>query len=343
MPKVIVTGGCGYIGSHTVVDLAENGFDVICIDSNVRSDVAILDGIVQILGKNIQHYSIDLCNRDKVLEVLAEHQDSIGIIHFAAFKSVPESVQKPLMYYHNNINGLLNILFAIEQFNIPYLIFSSSCSVYGNTSELPVRETTPFGRAESPYAHTKQIGEQMCLNATIANANLKAVMLRYFNPAGAHPSICIGEIPQVGAYNVVPLIMESLQGLRGTFTVTGGDYETPDGSCIRDYIHVSDVAHAHTKALEYLMNNQNTARHEVFNIGIGKGISVIELLDAFERANGVHVPRIIGQRRPGDVQTIYADTIAAQKTLHWQPRYSIEDMLRTAWQWEQKRRRVLLP
>lgn len=340
MTKILVTGGCGYIGSHTVVDLIENGFEVVSIDNHIRSDASILLGMEAIVGKPICNYAIDLRHAEAVRQVFAEHPDIQGVIHFAAFKSVPESVQKPLDYYDNNLNSLLNVLAAVCDFRVPYFIFSSSCSVYGNVQDLPVRETTPFGLAESPYAHTKQVGEQICKNAVQANPALKAVLLRYFNPAGAHPSIQIGENPQVGAYNVVPLIMESVMGLRGTFTVLGTDYPTRDGSCVRDYIHVSDVAAAHTQALRYLIEGRNVQACESINVGLGEGVTVLELLDAFERATGVDVPRILGARRPGDVAAIYADAQYARQALQWQPRYSIETMMKTAWDWEQRRRQA---
>jgi UDP-glucose 4-epimerase len=333
MPKILVTGGCGYIGSHTVIDLIQNGFEVISVDSNVRSDARILNAVQKITGKNIQNYSVDICQLENLQKVFEEHQDIDGIIHFAAFKSVPESVKEPLKYYQNNINGLLNVLDCLQKYNIPNFIFSSSCSVYGNADELPVKETTKKNTAESPYARTKQMSEEIIKDFSVANPTIKSILLRYFNPGGSHHSGIIGEIPQNGAYNVIPILIEALIGVRGQFVVTGNDHETRDGSCVRDYIHVMDVGNAHTKALQYLVQDKNKNNCEAFNIGIGLGISVLELIEAFDRATGQQLDYRIGDKRAGDVSSIYADYTKAKEQLGWNPRYDVNDILSTAWKW----------
>ena len=281
MQKVIVTGGTGYIGSHTITDLIENGFEVVCIDNLSRSTEYPLSAIEKITGVKPAFYNIDLCDKDAAMEVIGEHKDAIGIIHFAALKSVYESVLQPLQYYSNNIDSLVNVLTAIEAFGIPNFVFSSSCSVYGNADELPVTETTPVKQAESPYAHTKQIGEEIIRNFEKA-ADTQSILLRYFNPIGAHPSALIGEIPVGRPDNLVPYITQSAAGKLGTVTVYGNDYATRDGSCIRDYIHVCDIAHAHTQALQYLLNKKNKSNCEVFNLGTGNGVTVLEVIHAFE-------------------------------------------------------------
>ena len=333
MPTILVTGGCGYIASHATIDLIDNGFDVICVDSNVRSSADILKAVQLITGKKVPHYAIDICNLSDLQEVFKTHPDIQGIIHFAAYKSVPESVASPLKYYDNNLNGLLNVLTCIEQFNIPNFIFSSSCSVYGNSTELPVKETTPLNKAQSPYAYTKQVSERMIEDFSAINASTNSILLRYFNPGGAHPSAKLGEIPQKGAYNVIPILIEALTGQRDTFQVTGNDYDTRDGSCVRDYIHIMDLANAHTKALQYLIQQNNDTNCEIFNIGIGDGVSVLELIGAFNRAVGRELDYIIGPRRTGDVAAIYADSTKSKERLQWEPKYTVDDILSTAWQW----------
>lgn len=341
MSRILVTGGCGYIGSHTAVDLMESGFETLSVDNYIRSQPSVLACIEQTVGRPLNNYEVDLRQAQALRGVFEKHRDIQAVVHFAALKSVPESVARPLDYYDNNLNALLNVLSLMREYGVRYLIFSSSCSVYGNAEELPVRETTPHGAAQSPYAHTKQIGEHICQAAVKAAAGaLQVVSLRYFNPCGAHPGGRLGEIPQEGAYNVVPLMMESYLGLRPPFVVTGTDYPTPDGSCIRDYIHVCDVAHAHTLALQYLLQGRNEQAYEVFNIGLGQGVSVLELVNAFERANNLQLPRQTGARRPGDVAAIYAHAQRSRQVLGWQPRYTIEDMMRTAWDWERYRRNV---
>lgn len=335
MSTIIVTGGCGYIGSHTIVDLIANGFDVVSVDNNVRSNVKVLEGIQEITGVKVKNYPIDVGNLNALRAVFRDYEDVQGIIHFAAYKSVPESVKEPIKYYQNNINGLLNVLTCIKEQKVKNFIFSSSCSVYGDATDLPVNEQTPIGKAESPYAYTKQMGERIIEDFAIAEPNTKHILLRYFNPGGSHPSAKIGEVPQQGAYNVIPLLVESLLKVRPPFVVTGDNHNTPDGSCVRDYIHVMDVANAHTKALQYLLRNQQEENCEVFNIGIGKGVSVLELIAAFDRATGQNLVYSIGHKRAGDISAIYADANKAMEKLDWKPKYNIDDILSTTWQWYQ--------
>jgi len=280
MNKVLVTGGCGYIGSHTIVDLIDNGFEVISVDNNINSDEKPLDGIKEITGKTIQNYKVDLCDLEKTRQVFKENDDIVGIIHFAALKSVGDSVSMPLEYFHNNLNSLLSVLTCAKEFGVKNIIFSSSCSVYGNAKELPVTEDTPFEAAESPYGRTKQMGEHMLYDFAKANPDFNLIPLRYFNPSGAHESAMIGESPVNVANNLVPVITEVGIGKREKLTVLGGDYDTRDGSCIRDYIHVMDLANAHTKCLQYLQSDKVENNFEVFNVGIGDGVSVLEAVHA---------------------------------------------------------------
>ncbi len=334
--KVIVTGGTGYIGSHTIVDLMNNGFEVICIDNLSRSTTYSLTGIEEITGKKPTFYQIDLCDKEATLQVIGEHKDAVGIIHFAALKSVGESVDKPLLYYANNIDSLLNVLLSIQQYNIPNFVFSSSCSIYGNAEELPVTENTPIKNAESPYAHTKQIGEDIIRNFATINPAQQNILLRYFNPVGAHPSANIGEIPIDQPNNLVPFITQTALGKLQQLTVFGNDYNTRDGSCIRDYIHVCDIAHAHTLALQFLIDKKNESNCEVFNLGTGNGMSVLEAIHAFEKVSGKKLNYTIGTRRAGDVVAVYADNTKAATQLNWTCEYNLEDAMLSAWNWELK-------
>jgi len=334
--KVIVTGGTGYIGSHTIVDLMENGFEVICIDNLCRSKEYALTGIEKITGKKPTFYNVDLCNRNATFQVIEQHKDAVGIIHFAALKSVGESVDKPLLYYANNIDSLVNILMAMKMFDIPNFVFSSSCSVYGNADELPVTENTPIKDAESPYAHTKQIGEDIIRNFSKANPSQQNILLRYFNPVGAHPSANIGEIPIEKPNNLVPYITQTALGKLDQLTVFGNDYDTRDGSCIRDYIHVCDIAHAHTLALQFLIDKKNDTNLEVFNLGTGNGLSVLEAIYAFEKVSGKKLNYKIGPRRAGDVVAVYANNTKAATKLNWTCQYNLEDAMLSAWNWELK-------
>lgn len=335
MKKILVTGGCGYIGSHTLVDLVENGFEVICVDNNSRSNPRILEGVQKILGKKIKNYKVDLCNLDDSFAIFHENPDIEGIIHFAAYKSVGESVENPLLYFENNLVSLINLLKCVQEFNIPHFVFSSSCTVYGNATDIPVTEETPPKPAESPYGYTKQMGEQI-ISEFSKSFDSKSILLRYFNPVGAHPSILIGELPIGKPANLVPAITQTAIGKLPQMQVFGDDYPTRDGSCIRDYIHVSDIAHAHTLALQYMIAGKMAKKCEVFNLGSGDGTTVLEAINAFERISGVKLNYVIGARRPGDVISIYANNDLARNVLGWVPKFSLDDMLSTAWKWEQK-------
>ncbi|MEO7923622.1 MAG: UDP-glucose 4-epimerase GalE [Chitinophagaceae bacterium] len=333
MPKILVTGGCGYIGSHTIVDLIDHGYEVISVDNNSRSNPNVLLGIEQITGKKIKNYKVDLCNFDDTYAIFHENEDIAGIIHFAAYKSVAESVEKPLLYFENNLNSLVNLLKCVQEFNTPHFVFSSSCTVYGNPDKIPVTEETPSKPAESPYGSTKQMGEQI-LHEFTRSSDTRIILLRYFNPVGAHPSIAIGEMPIGRPENLVPAITQTAIGRLPKMFVHGNDYPTRDGSCIRDYIHVCDVAHAHTLSLQYLEQGKNKTAAEVFNLGSGDGISVLEAIHAFEKVSSVKLNYEIGPRRPGDVIAIYANNDLAKEQLGWIPRFSLEDMMSSAWKWE---------
>jgi len=334
MAKILVTGGCGYIGSHTIIDLIENGYEVISVDDNSRSNPLILDGVEKITGTKIKNYKVDLCDFDDTFAIFQENEDVLGIIHFAAYKAVGESVEKPLMYFENNMMSLINLLKCAQEFKIPWFVFSSSCTVYGNPDEIPVTELTPPKPAESPYGYTKQMGEQI-VNEFSKAVPTQCILLRYFNPVGAHPSAIIGEMPIGKPQNLVPGITQTAIGKIPKMVVYGDDYDTRDGSCVRDFIHVCDIAHAHTLAIEYLEKGADV-RCEVFNLGTGNGVTVLEAIKAFEKVSGVKLNYEIGPRRPGDVIAIYANNDLAKKTLKWNPEYTLEDMLATAWKWEQR-------
>jgi UDP-glucose 4-epimerase len=335
MKKILVTGGCGYIGSHTLVDLVENGFEAICVDNNSRSSARILEGVEKICGKKIKHYKVDLCNFDDTFAIFQENEDIAGIIHFAAYKAVEESVQAPLLYFENNLVSLINLLKCVQEFKIPYFVFSSSCTVYGNPDQIPVTEKTPPKPAESPYGYTKQMGEQMINEFSKVNT-AQCILLRYFNPVGAHPSAQIGELPIGRPANLVPAITQTAIGKIPQMKVYGNDYETRDGSCIRDFIHVCDIAHAHTLALQYLLEAKSAKKCDVFNLGSGNGVTVLEAIHAFERVSGVSLNYVIAPRRPGDVIAIYANNEYAVRELGWTIRYNLDDMMSTAWKWEQR-------
>ncbi len=336
MAKILVTGGCGYIGSHTIIDLLENGYSVIYIDDNSRSTSYAVNGIEQITGKKIKNYKVDLKNFDETRAVFQENEDITGIIHFAAYKAVGESVAEPLRYYENNMFGLINLLKCVQEFDIPYFVFSSSCTVYGNPDSIPVTELSPTKKAESPYGATKQMGEEILRDFTKIDGIRSAILLRYFNPVGAHPSGLIGEVPVGKPQNLVPAITQTAIGKLPKMLVHGNDYPTRDGSCVRDYIHVSDIANAHTLALQYLINNENQSPCDVFNLGTGNGISVLEAIHTFEEVSGVKLNYEIGPRRPGDVIAIYANNNEAVNRLGWKIKYGIKDMMKTAWDWELK-------
>lgn len=335
MNKILVTGGCGYIGSHTIVDLIQNGFDVISADNNIRSNADILIGVRKITGKVVKNYCVDLCNLNETKNIFIENKDIVGIVHFAALKSVNESVENPLLYFQNNINSLINILSCCEKFSVKNFVFSSSCTVYGNADTIPVTETTPLKEAESPYGYTKQMGEKIIRHFINSN-NIQAILLRYFNPVGAHFSNEIGEMPIGKPANLVPVITQTAIGKLPEMHVFGNDYPTKDGSCIRDFIHVSDIAHAHTLALKLIIEKKNKTNCEVFNLGSGNGYSVLELIDCFEKITHVKLNYSITNRRNGDVIAIFADNNKAKNILGWFPRASLKEMLLTAWNWEQK-------
>lgn len=333
MKLILVTGGCGYIGSHTIVDLIENGYDVISIDNNSRSNENMLLGVEKITGKSIKNYKVDLCIYDDVYAVFQENPTIEGIIHFAAYKAVGESVKNPMMYFENNISSLINVLKCAQEMKISSFVFSSSCTVYGNPDVMQVTESTPQKKAASPYGLTKQIGESIVENI-VDKCSTNAVLLRYFNPVGAHVSNAIGELPIGKPQNLIPAITQTAIGKLPQMTVFGDDYDTKDGSCIRDFIHVSDIAHAHTLSLKFLEEKKDKNTCEIFNLGTGDGYSVLEVIKTFEEQNGVSLNYTIGPRREGDVIAIYANNNKAKDLLHWVPSLSIEDMVKTAWQWE---------
>lgn len=329
--KILITGGAGYIGSHTIVDLIENEFEVVSVDNLYNSKVSVFDGIEKITGVRVQNYDVDICDLNALEGVFEEHKDIVGVIHFAAYKSVGESVSEPLKYFQNNNGGLLNVLMCIERYKVPHLIFSSSCTVYGSPDVLPVTELTPQQEAESPYGRTKQMGEGMIKDYAVAHQDFSGILLRYFNPAGAHDSLLIGEDAKNVALNLVPVIMETAKGLREQMTVFGDDYDTRDGSCIRDYIHVMDLASAHTKSLIYLIERRNKENCEVFNVGIGEGVTVLEAINAFEKVSKLKVNYKIVGRRPGDIEKIYADNTKSERLLDWSPQKDIVDIMESAW------------
>ncbi len=337
--KVLVTGGNGYIGSHTLIELIrDGGFEVVSVDNLSRSARGTMDRIERVTGRKVRNYEVDCCDKSALFSVFEKEGPIDGVIHFAAFKCVPESVDKPVMYYRNNLNSLLNILEACEQFAVPNLIFSSSCSIYGEVEKLPVTEDTPAGEAACPYAHTKQIGEAMIQAFCKCHRdNFSAILLRYFNPVGADMTGLNGELSPDKPNNLMPIIMETGIGKRPSMTVFGTDYDTRDGSCIRDYIHVTDIADAHVKALQFLRDKKNTSNCTVFNLGSGNGISVIEMLNAFEKITGQKLNYELGPRRQGDLAAIYSDSAKAEKLLGWKCRYNVEDMIRSAWMWEKSR------
>ena len=335
MAKILVTGGCGYIGSHTIVDLIENGFDVISIDDNSKSSTRLLEGVERISGKKIKNYKVDLKKFEDTHAVFQENNNIAGVIHFAAYKAVGESTEKPLEYYENNLFGVINVLKCVKEFNVPNFVFSSSCTVYGSPDEIPVTEQSPVKKAESPYGATKQMAEQIIEDYAKVN-NTNTILLRYFNPVGAHPSIEIGELPLGRPMNLVPAITQTAIGKLPEMKVHGVDYDTRDGSCLRDYIHVADIAHAHTLALQFLQEGKNKTRCEIFNLGTGNGYTVLEVIKAFEEVSGETLNYSTGPRRPGDIVAIYANNQHAVDNLKWDIKYGLKEMMDTAWKWEVK-------
>ncbi|MEM9363097.1 MAG: UDP-glucose 4-epimerase GalE [Bacteroidota bacterium] len=334
--KILVTGGLGFIGSHTVVELQKIGFDVVIIDNLSNADENVLDGIIAISGRKPLLEKMDLREKAKVQDFFARHQDVEGVIHFAASKAVGESVENPLLYYENNLGVLVYLLQELTQKDKARFIFSSSCTVYGQADTMPITESAPVKPAESPYGNTKQVGEEIIKDTCKVNPELSAIALRYFNPIGAHPSVEIGELPIGVPQNLVPYITQTGVGLREQLSVFGDDYPTEDGTCIRDYIHVVDVAKAHVVALQRLLEDKNEQNYEVFNLGTGKGSSVLEVIHSFEHVSGKKLNYRIAERRPGDVIQAYADTQKANKVLGWEAQSSLDEAMKSAWDWEQK-------
>ena len=331
--KILVTGGTGYIGSHTVVELQNSGFEVVIVDNLCNSYIEVVDNISKITGVRPGFEKIDLTDKAKTDNFFKNHADIAGIIHFAALKAVGESVDKPLDYYHNNILSLINILSCMKKHRIKNIVFSSSCTVYGQPDELPVTETAPIKPAWSPYAHTKQISEGIIENTTNVE-DIQGILLRYFNPIGAHESALIGELPIGIPNNLVPFLTQTAIGKRDVLKVFGNDYKTPDGTAIRDYIHVVDLAKAHVVAIERLVNKANRKKIEVFNLGTGNGYSVLDVIRSFEKIRGVKLNYKIVKRRPGDIEQVWADTTFANEELGWKAEKDIDDMMLSAWNWE---------
>ena len=335
MPKILVTGGLGYIGSHTVVELHKQGFEVIIVDDLSNTSLDVLERVNKITNSSINYVNLDLKNIEATKIFISENNDIDGVIHFAASKAVGESVENPLKYYTNNLFSLTNLLNELKDLNKEInFIFSSSATVYGNPEIVPITESEPIKKAESPYGNTKQIGEEIIKDLVYSNSNFKAISLRYFNPIGAHSSAMIGELPIGVPQNLVPFITQTAIGLRKELTVFGNDYPTSDGSCLRDYIHVMDLAKAHIKSLNKLINNENKSYYDTFNIGTGKGTSVLELIKCFENVTENKLNFKIGDRREGDVAECFADVSKANKILNWKSELSIKDSLLSSWNWE---------
>jgi UDP-glucose 4-epimerase len=332
--KILVTGGTGYIGSHTAVELIEEGFDVVIIDNLYNSEADVIENIQKITGVRPLLEVLDMCDQEKLDGFIQKNSDITAVIHFAAYKAVGESVIKPLEYYRNNLLSLVNLLNVMKHYGIHDLVFSSSCTVYGQPATLPVNENSPLQPASSPYGNTKQIGESIIRDMTIADNNIKAISLRYFNPIGAHPSALIGELPKGVPENLVPFITQTGYGLRDELKVFGNDYDTPDGSCIRDYLHVVDLAKAHVVAIKRMIEGRIKKNYEVFNLGTGKGVSVLDAIKSFERVSGIKLKYKIVGRRAGDIEKIWADPSLANAELGWKTLSSLDEAMKTAWDWE---------
>lgn len=332
--RILVTGGAGYIGSHTVVELAEAGYEPVILDNFSNSEESVLDGISAILGRSVPCHRIDCTDADALRSVFEKEQDIAGVIHFAAYKAVGESVEQPLKYYHNNVGSLVTLLQVMEAFKVYNLVFSSSCTVYGIPEELPVTEQTPVQKANSPYGNTKKICEEILTDlANSGNSSTKSIALRYFNPIGAHPSAKIGELPLGVPSNLVPFITQTAAGIREQLTIFGNDYDTPDGTNVRDYVHVVDLAKAHVTAVERMLQGK-VKDIEFFNVGTGRGNTVLEAVQAFEKATGVKLNYIIGPRRAGDVPKIYADVTKATEELGFKTSRTLEETMKSAWDWQ---------
>ena len=336
---VLVCGGAGFIGSHTTVELVEAGYEVVMVDNLSNSDLNAVKGVETILGRNIPFEEVDCCDR-KAMKAVFEKYSFASVIHFAAFKAVGESVGEPLKYFQNNFDSLMVVMEMMREFDVPNLVFSSSCTVYGQPDKLPVTEATPRKEAESPYGYTKQVSEDMIRYSVAAFEGLHAIALRYFNPIGAHPSALIGELPKGVPGNLVPFVTQTAAGLRAELSVFGDDYDTPDGSAIRDYIDVVDLARAHVAAVSRLVEGKDKARYEVFNVGTGRGVSVLELVNKFMEVNGVKVPYKVVGRRAGDIVQIWADTSYANNELGWKATRALGDTLSAAWAWEKRVRNI---
>jgi UDP-glucose 4-epimerase len=332
--KILVTGGAGYIGAHTALELTQSGYEAVIVDNLSRSNRILLEGMEKITGSKPNFHEGDCVDREFLRKVFKSEGPIAAVMHFAAYKSVGESVREPLSYYHNNIASLVSILEVMKEFGVKDFIFSSSCTVYGQPDRIPVDESAPFKRAESPYGATKQMCERILEDSF--STGLRVISLRYFNPIGAHPSALMGELPIGVPNNLVPFITQTAARKRDKLTVFGGDYNTPDGSCLRDYIHVVDVAVAHIKAMEYMSKKNDDTLYEVFNLGTGIGASVLELVNKFEKVSGVKLNYVIGPRRPGDVEKVYADPTKVNNALGWQTKYSMDEALLHAWEWEKK-------
>jgi len=342
MSRILVTGGTGYIGSHTTVELMQQGYEVTIVDNLSNSSVDVLDGIAAIVGRKPEFANIDCGNFVDLDNVFKQYPDIVGVIHFAASKAVGESVEKPLLYYRNNLGSLCTLLEVMKLHQVQNLVFSSSCTVYGQPSaeHLPVDETAPIQKALSPYGNTKQINEEIICDEAHADKDMHATILRYFNPIGAHPSALIGELPNGVPQNLLPFITQTAAGIRPELKVFGNDYHTPDGSCIRDYIYVVDLAKAHVKAIERMLHAKKREQVEVFNLGTGTGLSVLTLINEFEAATGVKIPYTIVGRREGDIEQVWAEPKKANEVLGWKADTPIRDVLASAWKWEKHIRNI---
>jgi len=338
--KILVSGGLGYIGSHTVVALSEAGYEVVVVDNLSNTRIEVLDGIESIIGRRPTFYQLDLRNKLQVVELFDKEPSIEGVIHFAASKAVGESVENPLLYYENNLSAFIYLLKQLADKPKAHLIFSSSCTVYGQADVMPITEDAPIKVAESPYGNTKQIGEEILKDTVKVSSGFSAIALRYFNPIGAHDSAKIGELPLGVPQNLVPFITQTAAGIRKELAVFGNDYPTPDGTCIRDYIHVVDLAEAHVAALTRLVKGESISDYEVFNLGTGKGSSVLEVIESFEKVSGSKLPYRIADRREGDVIQAFADTEKANSILGWKSKYSLDEALASAWAWERKLRKL---
>ena len=342
MSKILLTGGTGYIGSHTAVELINAGFEVVIVDNLSNSSADVLDGIERITSVKPEFVKADCANMESMVSLFNRYPDICSVIHFAALKAVGESVEKPLQYYHNNITSLLNLLFLLnERCQSSNFVFSSSCTVYGQPENLPVTELSPYKPASSPYGNTKKIAEDILRDSVHASKTLKVVALRYFNPVGAHPSAEIGELPQGKPDNLIPFITQTAAGIREKLLIFGNDYDTPDGTAIRDYFHVVDLAKAHVIALQRMIDGKSNNNFEVFNVGAGKGITVLEIVKTFERVTGRKLNYEFTSRREGDIEKVWADTSLANKELGWNTKSSLDEALLSAWKWEKKIRNII--